>query len=67
MPKALETHFEKVYNILSGVDGTVIDEIRQRPAKNELDCVLTDAEISKAIQKAKKNKASGDSLVPVDF
>ena len=65
--KALETHFEKVYNILSGVDGIVIDEIRQRPVKNELDCVPTDAEISKALQKAKKNKASGDSQIPVEF
>ncbi len=56
--KALETYFEKVHNILSGVDGTVIDEIRQQPVKNELDSVPIDAEISKALQKAMKNKAS---------
>ena len=44
--KALETHFEKVYNIQSGVDGTVIDEVRQRPVRNDLDCVPSDEEIS---------------------
>ncbi len=67
--KALETHFEKVYNILSDVDGTVIDELRQRPVRNDLDCVPSDEEMSMALQKAKKNKSSGlgDSQIPVEF
>ena len=32
-----------------------------------MDCVPSDEEISKALQKAKKNKASGDSQIPVEF
>ncbi len=47
--KALETHFEKIYNIQSGVDGTVIDDLRQRTVQNDLDCVPSDEEISKAL------------------
>ena len=65
--KALETHFEKVYNIQSDVDETVIDSLRQRTVRTDLDCVPTDEEISKALQKAKKNKATGDSQIPVEF
>ncbi len=37
---ATETHCLKVDNIQSGVDGAVIDELRQRPVKNGLDCVI---------------------------
>ena len=59
--KALETHFEKVYNTQSDVDETVIDGLRQRPVRTDVECVPTDEEISKALQIAKKNKATGDS------
>lgn len=65
--KALETHYEKVYNIGSNVDASVIDEVRQRPVCTDLDCAPSDKEISKALQQAKKNKAVGDSKIPVEF
>jgi len=65
--KTLKTHFEKVYNIRPDTDDSVIDELRQRPLRANLDCVPSDEEISKALQQAKKDKATGDSQIPVEF
>jgi len=65
--ETLKTHFEKVYNIRPDTDDSVIDELRQRPLRANLDCVPSDEEISKALQQAKKDKATGDSQIPVEF
>jgi len=65
--RTVRDHFQKVYNIKSELDPTVLSKIKQRPIRFELDAPPTPQEIRKALTAAKKNKASGDSQIPVEF
>jgi len=65
--KALEAHYEKVYNMGSSMDDSVLNLVRQRPVLTHLECAPNDKEISTALRQAKKNKAVGDSKIPVEF
>ena len=65
--KTVQEHFQKVYNIQNQLDPTVFDLVRQRPIRVELDDPPTLEEIRKALNSAKKDKAAGDSKIPVEF
>jgi len=60
-------HFQKVYNIHNQLDSTVFDLVRQRPIRFELDDPPNLEEVRKALNSAKKDKAAGDSKIPVEF
>ena len=56
-----------MYNIKSDLDPDALLKIRQRPIRLELDAPPTLDEIHKALKSAKKDKATGDSKIPVEF
>ena len=66
-PKTVQEHFTRVYDSVSSLDPTVLEEIRQRPVREELGALPTDDEIRAAIRKAKSNKSPGDSKIPPEF
>ena len=63
----MKEHFQNVYNIQNQLDPTVFDLVRQRPIRFELDDPPTREEVRKALSSAKKDKAAGDSKLPVEF
>jgi hypothetical protein len=65
--KTVKDHFQNVYNIKSDLDPTVFDQVKQRPIQFDLDAPPSVDELRKALISAKKDKATGDSKVPVEF
>ena len=63
----MRDHFQKVYNFKSELDPNIFSQIEQRPVRFELDAPPTPREIRKALNSAKKDKAAGDSKIPVEF
>ena len=60
-------HFHKVYNINSSFDVSVLDGVRQRSTRDDLEVLPCVDEVIDAIKRARSNKASGDNGVPVEF
>ena len=54
-------------NIKNDLDPTVFDQVKQRPIQFDLDAPPSVEELRKALNSAKKDKATGDSKVPVEF
>jgi hypothetical protein len=55
--QVVKDHFERVFNLPSTYDSTVLSSIRQRDSMEHLDLEPSDEEISKAVKHAKAGKA----------
>jgi hypothetical protein len=55
--RTVKEHFQKVYNIQNQLDSTVLDLVRQRPIRFELDYPPTLEEVRKALNSAKKRQS----------
>jgi hypothetical protein len=65
--KTVQEHFTRVYDAPSTIDLADLEEIQQRPVREDLATVPTDEEIVAAIRKAKSNRSPGDSKIPPEF
>ena len=66
-PTTVQEHFSRVYDAASTIDLSALEEIEQRPVREDLAAVPTDEEIIAAIRKAKSNRSPGDSKIPPEF
>jgi hypothetical protein len=64
--RTVRDHFQKVYNIKSDLDPNIFSKIEERPVQSKLDAPPTREEIYKTPNAARKDKAAGDSKIPVE-
>jgi hypothetical protein len=64
--RTVRDHFQKVYNIKSELDPKIFPKIEERSVRSKSDAAPTHEEIRKVLNAARKDKAAGDSKIPVE-
>jgi exonuclease III len=65
--EVLESFLDKQFNRTVEFDQNIIDNIKLRPLRAELDKMPTDKELRKAVTKLKNGKACGDDGIPAEY
>ncbi|MEC7281693.1 MAG: hypothetical protein VXU50_06480, partial [Verrucomicrobiota bacterium] len=65
---ALRTHFQKIWTIRrDGVDVGMIEQLKQRPLRPDMDCEPSLLEVREFLKKAKMGVGTADSELPAEF
>ncbi len=64
----VRTHFQKIWTIRrDGVDVSVIEQLKQRPLRPDMDCEPSLLEVRDFLKKAKMGVGTADSELPAEF
>ena len=64
----IKSHFQDIWTInREGIDLSVVDQVEQRPMRQDLDCAPGIEEVAVALAAAKNGVATADSSLPAEF